>query len=90
MKNIIILFTFLLAACSTSERQELNASFVPVDYHGKPFHDNVYTQGAQEIPGRVELAFPAIYWMAGGWRVDQLQSKRESYRKVPDFNNLWK
>jgi len=30
---------------------------LPKDYKGKPFKDSVYTQGAQAIPGRVELAY---------------------------------
>jgi len=29
----------------------------PPDYRGKPFHDSVYSAGAQSIPGRVECAF---------------------------------
>jgi hypothetical protein len=30
---------------------------IPAGYKGTPFHDSVYTQGAQCIPGRVELAY---------------------------------
>jgi hypothetical protein len=30
---------------------------IPAGYKGKPFKDSIYTQGAQLIPGRVELAY---------------------------------
>jgi hypothetical protein len=30
---------------------------VPKDYKGRPFRDRYHRQGAQEVPGRVELAF---------------------------------
>lgn len=30
---------------------------VPSDYIGKPFHDSVYTAGAQVIPGKIECAY---------------------------------
>lgn len=29
----------------------------PLDYHGEPFRDSVYSAGAQAIPGRIECAF---------------------------------
>src|SRR5437660_166050 len=29
----------------------------PPDYKGMPFHDSVYSAGAQTIPGKVECAF---------------------------------
>jgi hypothetical protein len=32
-------------------------SQIPAHYKGKPFIDLVYTQGAQTVPGRVELAY---------------------------------
>jgi len=30
---------------------------LPPDYAGKPFHDSVYTSGAQVIPGKIECAY---------------------------------
>jgi hypothetical protein len=30
---------------------------LPPDYAGKPFHDSVYTAGAQTIPGKIECAY---------------------------------
>ena len=30
---------------------------LPKEYKGKPYKDSVYVQGAQNIPGRVELAY---------------------------------
>src|SRR5580765_682356 len=30
---------------------------LPPDYKGKPFQDEVYTRGAQPIPGRVQCAY---------------------------------
>jgi hypothetical protein len=46
-----VLFTSLLFAGLTAMSQ------VPKDYKGLPFKDEVYTQGPQVIPGRVELAY---------------------------------
>ena len=41
-----------LAACSSVPKSSL-----PVGYAGKPFHDSVYREGAQIIPGRVQCAY---------------------------------
>jgi len=30
---------------------------IPTEYKGKPFQDSVYTLGAQQIPGRLQLAY---------------------------------
>ena len=48
-KTFLVLM--LSAAC------QLVFAQLPNEYKGKPYKDSVYVQGAQNIPGRVELAY---------------------------------
>jgi hypothetical protein len=47
-----ILLTVLVQLCFIT----ISYSQIPKEYKGKPFFDSLHTTGAQEIPGRVELA----------------------------------
>lgn len=51
MKNLNYLWLLILISFSNGYAQ------IPADYKGKPFRDSLYTRGAQNIPGRVELAY---------------------------------
>lgn len=57
MKKKIFLIFWGTLSLSYAFCQNSLPSFVPSDYKGKPYRDSVYIKGAQEIPGRVELAF---------------------------------
>ena len=52
-KKLIFLQVFVLFTCLIN----IGSAQIPKDYKGKPFKDKYYTQGAQAIPGRVELAY---------------------------------
>lgn len=69
---------------------QLNAQ-VPKDYKGKPFKDKYYKKGAQQIPGRVELA----YYDLGGEGVAYHDSTPENEgstlnHEVHDYGSHWR
>ena len=53
--HFILAFLLLMGQFLCAQRNVV--SHIPPDYRGKPFRDAVYSQGAQTIPGRVELAY---------------------------------
>jgi hypothetical protein len=56
MRNRLTIGFTLVALAGLSLNTSTNAA-LPADYTGKPFHDEVYTNGAQAVPGRVECAY---------------------------------
>ncbi len=74
------LATIVIAAVTINASAQL-----PIDYKGKPFKDSVYTQGAQVIPGRVELA----YYDLGGEGIayhdtDSINNGSGKLNRLPD------
>jgi hypothetical protein len=80
-----ILFTSLLFAGLTAMSQ------VPKDYKGLPFKDEVYKQGPQVIPGRVELAY---YDLGGeGIAYHDVTAENEGSKlnhEVHDYGSHWR
>jgi hypothetical protein len=52
--KVIAVICFCAAYCFIGQS---GVAQVPASYKGKPYRDKYYTQGAQSIPGRVELAY---------------------------------
>jgi hypothetical protein len=46
----------ILLSCLFTLQVSLLLAQLPKDYRGKPYRDSIYTRGAQQVPGRVELA----------------------------------
>ena len=69
---------------------QLNAQ-VPKDYKGKPFRDKYYKKGAQQIPGRVELAY---YDLGGeGVAYHDVTPENEGSKlnhEVHDYGSHWR
>jgi Carbohydrate binding module (family 6) len=69
---------------------QLNAQ-VPKDYKGKPFKDKYYKKGAQQIPGRVELAY---YDLGGeGVAYHDVTPENEGSKlnhEVHDYGSHWR
>ncbi|MEO5582660.1 MAG: hypothetical protein ABIR66_08200, partial [Saprospiraceae bacterium] len=51
MIKVIRIFLIIVVFIQTTKAQ------IPTTYKGKPFEDELYKNGAQVIPGRVELAY---------------------------------
>lgn len=85
MKNLS--FFSLLTLISFSG---VNAQ-IPADYKGKPFRDSIYTRGAQQIPGRVELAY---YDLGGeGVAYHDVTPENEGSKlnhEVHDYGSHWR
>ena len=85
----IIVTTFLILLNSMF----LTETFaqVPAGYKGQPFNDSVYTQGAQVIPGRVELAY---YDLGGeGVAYHDVTSENEGSKlnhEVHEYGSHWR
>jgi hypothetical protein len=64
---------------------------VPIDYKGKPFKDKYYKKGAQQIPGRVELAY---YDLGGeGVAYHDVTPENEGSKlnhEVHDYGSHWR
>lgn len=64
---------------------------IPADYKGKPFCDSLYTRGAQQIPGRVELAY---YDLGGeGVAYHDVSPENEGSKlnhEVHDYGSHWR
>ncbi len=56
-KPALSLFGFLLTGIALLAADASVLAGSPLDYRGQPYHDAVYTNGAQVIPGKVECAF---------------------------------
>jgi hypothetical protein len=69
---------------------QVNAQ-VPKDYKGKPFKDKYYKKGAQQIPGRVELAY---YDLGGeGVAYHDVTPENEGSKlnhEVHDYGSHWR
>jgi hypothetical protein len=80
----VLILIFLLQAF------QLNAQ-VPKDYKGKPFKDKYYKKGAQQIPGRVELAY---YDLGGeGVAYHDVTPENEGSKlnhEVHDYGSHWR
>jgi hypothetical protein len=50
MKNFSLYFAFLICSCSPNQNEISN-------YSEKPFSDSKYTNGAQQIPGKIQLEY---------------------------------
>lgn len=85
MKNLNYFWLLILISFSNGNAQ------IPADYKGKPFRDSLYTRGAQQIPGRVELA----YYDLGGEGVAYHDVSPENEgsklnREVHDYGSHWR
>jgi hypothetical protein len=64
---------------------------IPADYKGRPFIDSLHTQGAQVIPGRVELA---LYDLGGeGIAYHDVTPENEGAKlnhEVHDYGSHWR
>jgi len=69
---------------------QLNAQ-IPKEYKGKPFRDKYYKKGAQQIPGRVELAY---YDLGGeGVAYHDVTPENEGSKlnhEVHDYGSHWR
>jgi hypothetical protein len=85
MKNLIFFPLLILISFSNGYAQ------IPADYKGKPFRDSLYTRGAQNIPGRVELAY---YDLGGeGVAYHDITPENEGSklnREVHDYGSHWR
>jgi hypothetical protein len=83
INKAVFLFIFGLAF-------QVNAQ-VPKDYKGKPFKDKYYKKGAQQIPGRVELAY---YDLGGeGVAYHDVTPENEGSKlnhEVHDYGSHWR
>ena len=85
MKNLNYMWLMILISFSNGYAQ------ITADYKGKPFRDSLYTRGAQQIPGRVELA----YYDLGGEGVAYHDVSPENEgsklnREVHDYGSHWR
>jgi hypothetical protein len=85
MKNLNYFWLLILISFSNGYAQ------IPADYKGKPFRDSLYTRGAQQIPGRVELAY---YDLGGeGIAYHDVTPENEGSklnREVHDYGSHWR
>jgi hypothetical protein len=85
MKNLNYFWLLILISFSNGYAQ------IPADYKGKPFRDSLYTRGAQQIPGRVELAY---YDLGGeGIAYHDFSPENEGSKlnhEVHDYGSHWR
>ncbi len=87
LQSFIYKVSFLIILCSSFQ---VNGQ-VPKDYKGKPFKDKYYKKGAQQIPGRVELAY---YDLGGeGVAYHDVTPENEGSKlnhEVHDYGSHWR
>jgi hypothetical protein len=85
MKNLTFFWLLIMISFSNLKAQ------IPQDYKGKPFRDSLYIRGAQQIPGRVELAY---YDLGGeGVAYHDVTPENEGSKlnhEVHDYGSHWR